>query len=137
LLARVAEESTGAAVRFAPLERGVTDVMELFDHAAPKQDALRDFRWAYALLTELAKAELTEANRRVGDSGEWPAQQQWHELVGSSHAVFLRRARERAGIDHAGFLHLVREVPGYMEVSEEEYEAAIVRSARAAESEGL
>jgi hypothetical protein len=42
LLARVAEESTGAAVRFAPLERGVTDVMELFDHAAPKQDALRE-----------------------------------------------------------------------------------------------
>jgi hypothetical protein len=39
LLARVAEESTGAAVRFAPLERGVTDVMELFDHAAPS-DAL-------------------------------------------------------------------------------------------------
>jgi hypothetical protein len=65
LLARVAEESTGAAVRFAPLERGVTDVMELFDYAAPKQDALREAAVTLAAFARTAPGRLPQ---RVQDA---------------------------------------------------------------------
>ena len=67
----------------------------------------RNFRWTYSLLIELAKEELSKANEECGKD-EWPAGQEWHHLVPTSHSIFLRRARERAGIDHDEFLAPIR-----------------------------
>lgn len=69
---------------------------------------LRNFRWAYKLLLALAKRCLADANANREHERDWPAGQQWNELVGSSHAVFLRSAREEAGIPHDKFLEGIR-----------------------------
>lgn len=71
-----------------------------------KADALRNFRWAYQLLLALARRRLEDANKDCGDS--WPAGQEWHEMVGSSHSIFLRGAREEAGIPDDAFMGLIR-----------------------------
>jgi hypothetical protein len=68
----------------------------------------RNFRWAYAAILALAKRNLADANEKVKGTRNWPGGQEWHELCGSSHAVFLRAAREEAGIPHAEFLEGVR-----------------------------
>jgi len=62
----------------------------------------KHFRWAYRLLIALAK-------RCQQDEDSMHAGQEWSGLVGSSHAMYLRRAREEAGIDHDEFLRVVRE----------------------------
>ena len=67
----------------------------------------RNFRWAYALLVELAKVELEAANSEA-KAGEWPAGQEWHELGGSSKACFLAHARKRVGIPDDEFLADIR-----------------------------
>lgn len=68
----------------------------------------RYFRWAYAAVVALAKDELEVANA-AAEPGEWPAQQAWEGLGGSSKEVFMRRARARVGIDHEAFLAPVRD----------------------------
>jgi hypothetical protein len=60
------------------------------------------FRWAYRLLIALAK-------RCQQDEDSMHAGQEWSGLVGTSHAMYLQRAREEAGIDHDEFLRVVRE----------------------------
>lgn len=66
------------------------------------------FRWAYAALAELAKDELAKTNRALEDPQFWPCGMSWDQLVGSSQSIFLRKARDRAGIDHAEFLAPIR-----------------------------
>ncbi|MCP4394869.1 MAG: hypothetical protein GY804_11485 [Alphaproteobacteria bacterium] len=67
------------------------------------------FKWAYRLLLALAIRNLEDANISRGDENNWPAGQKWHQLVGSSHGVFFRKAREEAGIfEHAEFLEYIR-----------------------------
>lgn len=56
------------------------------------------FRWAYALNIELAKCILAERNA-VAEPGCWPAGQSWSDLGASSREIFLRLARERAGVN--------------------------------------
>lgn len=54
------------------------------------------------LQTALAKRLLVERNKENADRGdpnEWPAQQEWDDLVGSSHAIFWQAARAEAGIE--------------------------------------
>ena len=68
----------------------------------------RNFRWAYQLLMALAKRCLAETNTSLEDKREWPAGQEWDELVGSSQSIFLRQARDEAGIDHDEFLAPLR-----------------------------
>lgn len=78
------------------------------DMKEPSDEARTYFRWAYALLLALAKRCLADANAECAGTRNWPAGQEWHELVGTSHAVFLRQAREEAGVPHEAFLELVR-----------------------------
>ena len=66
----------------------------------------RNFRWAYALLVELAKVELEAANAECGKA--WPAGQEWEDLGATSKSEFLFRARDRVGIPHDEFLEGVR-----------------------------
>lgn len=73
-----------------------------------RQDATQNFRWAYQLLLALAKRRLAEANANLSDPDEWPAGQEWHEMVGSSHSIFLRGARAEAGIPNDAFIELIR-----------------------------
>lgn len=73
-----------------------------------RRNAIRNFRWAYQLLLALAKRKLAEANTNLADPNEWPAGQQWHEMNGTSHSIFLRQAREEAGLPHEAFLALIR-----------------------------
>jgi hypothetical protein len=67
----------------------------------------RNFRWAYALLVELAKVCLDKANSEA-EPGAWPAQQEWDDLGSTSKSTFLREAREMAGIAHDEFLAGIR-----------------------------
>lgn len=71
----------------------------------PENDAERNFRWAYRLLLVLAKRILLESHT---EDRTWPLKMKWSELVSSSHAVFLRMAREEAGIPNREFLELIR-----------------------------
>lgn len=66
-----------------------------------------NFRWAYALLLELAKIELEIANAEA-KPGHWPAQQEWDDLGDSSRSTFLHLARDRVGIPHDKFLENIR-----------------------------
>jgi len=67
----------------------------------------RNFRWAYALLVELAKVCLDKVNSEA-ELGAWPAQQEWDDLGPTSKSTFLRQAREMAGIPHDEFLEGIR-----------------------------
>lgn len=91
-----------------------------------REQAHRYFRWAYALLIALAKTELAKDNLTCGKN--WPAGQQWDELVGTSHSIYLRRAREIAGIPHDEFLATVRGEE-YGEDAEAVYDAALLAAA--------
>lgn len=64
------------------------------------------FRWAYAAVASLAVKLLEDDNKTCGEN--WPAGQSWQSLGGSSKAVYLRQARELAGIPHDQFLAVVR-----------------------------
>lgn len=66
------------------------------------------FRWAYSLQTELAKKLLAETNASLIAPNDWPAGQEWEDLNGSSRSIFLRQARDLAGIDHTEFLEPIR-----------------------------
>lgn len=68
----------------------------------------RFFRWAYALLVELAVVELERMNSERTAENNWPAGQEWDDINGSSRSIFLRMAREKAGIDNDEFLAVVR-----------------------------
>lgn len=68
----------------------------------------RNFRWAYQLLLALAKRRLADANVNLESPGDWPGGQEWHEMVGSSHSIFLHAARDEAGIPHEEFLEFIR-----------------------------
>ena len=63
----------------------------------------------YRSQTALSIMCLDEANREREFHNDWPAGQEWHELVGSSHASFNRVARNRAGIDNKKYLHILRD----------------------------
>jgi hypothetical protein len=68
----------------------------------------RNFRWAYQLLLALAKRRLRDANDEREHPNDWPAGQEWDELVGSSHGTFLRSALQEAGVPYKEFLALIR-----------------------------
>jgi hypothetical protein len=54
-----------------------------------------------ALVDALAKRILADWNREAREAGEpnnWPAQQEWDDLGGSSHAILRRAAQREAGI---------------------------------------
>lgn len=68
----------------------------------------RNFRWAYQLLLALAKRRLADSNANLEFPDDWPGGQEWHEMVGSSHSIFLNAARDEAGIPHEEFLELIR-----------------------------
>lgn len=73
--------------------------------------ALRFWKWAYALNVAAAKLALRARRaeqRLAGETHLWPGEQDWNNLVSTSHAVFLREARELAGINHDEFLAVVR-----------------------------
>ena len=69
------------------------------------------YRWAYALNVALAKRELEILNMTRDNPNDWPAGQEWDDLAGSSKSIFLKKARNRAGIDHDEFLTPVRSEP--------------------------
>lgn len=73
-----------------------------------RQLSRKYFRWAYALMIELAKDELQKANGARASENDWPAGQSWGDMVGSSHSIFFNKARDRAGIHHDEFLHPIR-----------------------------
>jgi hypothetical protein len=88
------------------------------------------WRWVYGLNLVAARTQLAVRNGELREANEpntWPAQSKWNELVSSSHSIFLRAAREAAGIDNDAFLDYVRgeHGPAFTEIAEELYEAAL------------
>lgn len=68
--------------------------------------------WLWKSQLELAKKLLKETNENLvkeGREGDWPAMQEWDDMVGSSHAIFLRSARELSCIPHEPYLQILRE----------------------------
>ena len=109
LTAHTADLKENAAALYDELvaTRASRDALAL--DAARERETL--WRWCYALLLAGAKAELARENgelREAGTPNDWPAQQEWPELVGSSRALFLSRIRKVAGVDHDTFLAYVR-----------------------------
>lgn len=88
---------------------------------AAKKDAERNFRWSYQLLLAFAMELLRRANQNLESPNDWPAGQKWHEMVGSSHAIFLRMAREAAGVSNDEYLAIVRSAEYFID---DLYEAA-------------
>lgn len=64
-------------------------------------EARRNFRWSYQLLLALARRVLKD---HQNNKGEWPGDMTWQQLVPSSREVFLRLAREEAGVPHDTYL---------------------------------
>lgn len=81
------------------------------------------WRMFYKSQVALARRELDDMNQAAGDE-DWPANQAWHELAASSHAIFLRKARARCGIDDAEYLNILRSDPDAQIIACEELEAA-------------
>lgn len=86
----------------------IPDSLKNPDKTLVDERELRNFRWAYSLLLVLAKRHLADANASLSEPNVWPAGQSWDELNGTSHSIFLRKAREEAGIPHDEFLEPVR-----------------------------
>lgn len=97
----------------------------------------RNFHWAYSLLVALAVRCLEDANR-TAEPGEWPNGMEWGDLNGSSRGVFLRLAREEAGIDHDEFLAYVRAGMGdeVQDIYERKHTAARAPASGGAHEEG-
>lgn len=109
LTARIAElEQENAKLLDEVTARRFTDERtdKLLDELEAKNK--RFFRWAYALLVELAVVELERMNSERTAENNWPAGQEWDDINGSSRSIFLRMAREKAGIDNDEFLAVVR-----------------------------
>jgi hypothetical protein len=112
--------STAPDFALAVLEAGYRRAAE------PSQEMMDLWRWCYALNqagAQLALALDNAENREAGTSNEWPAQQEWTELVSSSHSVFMHRVRDRAFVPHDAFLAYVRGEHGedYAEIADEIY----------------
>jgi hypothetical protein len=56
----------------------------------------------------LARQKLAEANESRANDHDWPAGQTWSDLSNSSRSLFLKAAREEAGIPHDDFLAVIR-----------------------------
>ena len=70
------------------------------------------FGWLWKSQLELAKKLLKERNDELlaaDEENTWPAQQEWDDMLGSSHAIFLRAARDLSGIPHDIYLKIIRE----------------------------
>lgn len=74
----------------------------------------------------LAVMCLDEANRNREDANDWPAGQKWNQMVGSSHAIFCRRAREKAGIDHNAYLDILPNNEDAVSISVPIYEELLI-----------
>ena len=57
-------------------------------------------------------------NREREAEFDWPAGQKWREMVGSSHAIFARIAREKAGIDDKVYLDILRHNDDALDIAE-------------------
>jgi hypothetical protein len=51
-------------------------------------------------LAERILADWNAKNAAAGEPNNWPAQQEWTDLAGSSRAILRRRARIEAGLEH-------------------------------------
>lgn len=67
------------------------------------------YRWSYQLMVAFAKELLKRMNEERKHENDWPAGSKWEGLGNSSKSVFLRKARELAGINHDEYLKPVRE----------------------------
>lgn len=95
---------SGAAI----LQRDIRIAELEAENAALKEIAAQNFRWSYQLLLAFAKHLLARANAER-EGFDWPAGQEWNGLVGTSHSIFLRNARDAAGINHDEYLEGIRD----------------------------
>jgi hypothetical protein len=66
--------------------------------AVSREDLLGLLQAVERLQDTLARRILAEWNEREGPDN-WPAGQEWHELVNTSHAIFRQLAREESGLN--------------------------------------
>jgi hypothetical protein len=80
--------------------------------------------WEMLYRSQMALADMCrdEMNRNA-EEGEWPAGQLWTDCNGSSHSIFCRVARIKAGINHEDYLNILRNNVDAIEASEQIYEA--------------
>lgn len=93
-----------------------SDMVQEFDNSnvadSPMSEAETYFRWAYRLAIALAK-------RCKEDEDSMHRGQDWNGLVGTSHSMYMNRARAEAGIDHEEFLNVVRNKIDVSEIYDE------------------
>lgn len=76
--------------------------------------------WEMLYRSQMALAVMCidRANRNRGSENDWPAGQEWNEMVGSSHAIFCRVARAEAGIDDDAYLDILRNNEDALSIAE-------------------
>lgn len=88
------------------------------------------WRMLYKSQLALGKRVLADMNANAAE-GAWPAGQKWHECNGSSHAIFFRRAREEAGIDHDAYLKILRHDEDAYDIADDELEQELQKGKEA------
>ena len=84
------------------------------------------WKMLYKSQMALALVCLDEANQTRENENDWPAGQKWHEMVGNSHAIFCRQAREKAGIDHTWYFDILRNNEDAFEICDPIYAALLL-----------
>ena len=62
-------------------------------------------------LIALSKRILADANEKRESERAWPCGQSWGDLAGSSQNIFMRAAREEAGIPHDEYRAIIESLP--------------------------
>lgn len=90
------------------------------------------WRMLYKSQVALAKRVLSDMNDTDdAKDGCWPCGMGWHQCNGSSHAIFFRKAREAAGIDHGAYLELLHGDDDALAIAVEELVVADAESKKA------
>jgi hypothetical protein len=100
---RVEEERDALTRKLAIADAGWLDALDV--GAALRSQAERGEQDRERLEDALAKRCLADMNAAREAPNDWPAGQEWDDLVGSSQSIFRRRAREEAGVDAARSSH--------------------------------
>ncbi len=85
---------------------------------------LEKLLWKMLYKSQMALAImcLDEMNRERENENDWPAGQEWMDLVGSSCAIMCRIARTKSDVDHQTYLDILRNNEDAMDIAGPIYE---------------
>lgn len=91
----------------APEEKGLIE-----QFAALRLEIMQVRAVAMELSIALAKRCLLDANEATRETGEWPGEQSWTDLVGTSQSIMRRRGYTESGLDEHKVVKLLFDAYG-------------------------